>query len=109
MHTVRVRFANGVLKPLEALDLDEGQEVTVSINDGTSHKRRGRGMRAAAGAWKGPPRATATEARNLRSTPHDLLASARPVGSVRYLVDSDWVIDYFHGVEQAVRHLLLES
>ena len=53
MHTVRVRFANGVLKPLEALDRDEGQEITVSIDDGTSHRRRGRGMRAAAGAWKG--------------------------------------------------------
>ena len=24
---------------------------------------------------------------------------------MRYLVDTDWVIDYFHGVEQAVRRL----
>ena len=53
MHTVRARFANGVLEPLEALDLDEGQEVTVSIDDRTSRKRPRRGMRAAAGAWKG--------------------------------------------------------
>ncbi len=53
MRTVRARFANGVLKPLEGLDRDEGQEITVSIDDGTSHRRRGRGMRAAAGAWKG--------------------------------------------------------
>jgi len=53
MHTVRARFANGVLEPLEALGLDEGQEVTVSIDDRTSPKRPRRGMRAAAGAWKG--------------------------------------------------------
>ena len=53
MRTVTVRFANGVLEPLEALDLDEGQEVTVSIDDGLPPSRPGRGMRAAAGAWKG--------------------------------------------------------
>ena len=52
MHTVRARYANGVLEPLETLDLDEGQEVTVSIEDRTP-SRPGRGMRAAAGAWKG--------------------------------------------------------
>ena len=53
MHTVRAKFANGVLEPLEALDLDEGQEVTVSIDDRASPKHSRRGMRAAAGAWKG--------------------------------------------------------
>ena len=53
MRTVTVRFANGVLEPLEALDLDEGQEVTVSIDERTPPSRRERGMRAAAGAWKG--------------------------------------------------------
>ncbi len=53
MHTVRARFANGVLEPLEALDLDEGQEVTVSIDHQTLPSHQGRGMRAAAGAWKG--------------------------------------------------------
>ena len=29
--SVRVRYANGVLTPLEPLDLEEGDEVTVSI------------------------------------------------------------------------------
>ncbi len=52
MHTVRARFANGVLELLETLDLDEGREVTVSIDERTP-SRLGRGMRAAAGAWKG--------------------------------------------------------
>ena len=31
---VRARFSEGVLKPLEPLDLEEGAEVTVSIEDG---------------------------------------------------------------------------
>ena len=35
MNTVRVRYENGVLIPLEPLDLEEGIEVTVSLEDGT--------------------------------------------------------------------------
>lgn len=30
---VRVRYSNGVLTPLEPLDLEEGKEVTVSIDE----------------------------------------------------------------------------
>ena len=30
---VRARYANGVLTPLEPLDLEEGVEVTVSVQD----------------------------------------------------------------------------
>ena len=33
---VRARYANGVLTPLEPLDLEEGSEVTVSVQDGAS-------------------------------------------------------------------------
>ena len=33
MTTVRARYEDGVLQPLEPLDLDEGREVTVSIED----------------------------------------------------------------------------
>ena len=31
MSTVRAKYANGVLTPLEPLDLEEGAEVTVSV------------------------------------------------------------------------------
>ncbi len=31
--TVRATYANGVLTPVEPLDLDEGEQVTVSIED----------------------------------------------------------------------------
>ena len=34
--TVRATYANGVFTPKEPVDLDEGTEVTVSMND-TSH------------------------------------------------------------------------
>ena len=33
MASVRARFSNGVLTPLEPLDLEDGAEVTVSIAD----------------------------------------------------------------------------
>ena len=36
---VRARFTNGVLEPLEMLDLDEGQEVLVSIENATPTAR----------------------------------------------------------------------
>ena len=32
---VKARYANGVLTPLEPLDLEEGREVVVSIEDAT--------------------------------------------------------------------------
>lgn len=69
MHTVRATYANGVLEPLETLDLDEGQEVTVSIDERTP-SRPGRGMRAAAGAWKGThdPERLKREIRSARPT-----------------------------------------
>ena len=35
MSTVRARYENGVLTPLEPLDLEEGTEVVVSIQDAT--------------------------------------------------------------------------
>ena len=33
--SVKARYANGVLTPLEPLDLEEGKEVVVSIEDAT--------------------------------------------------------------------------
>ena len=53
MLTVKARFANGVLGPLGVLDLEEGQELMVSIDDRPPPCRVGRGTRAAAGMWKG--------------------------------------------------------
>jgi predicted DNA-binding antitoxin AbrB/MazE fold protein len=49
----RARFSKGVLQPLEAVDLKEGEEVRVIVTE----RPKGRGMlealRASAGGWKG--------------------------------------------------------
>ena len=37
--TVRATYADGVLTPLEPLDIEEGREVTLSIEDAASPKR----------------------------------------------------------------------
>ena len=36
---VKARYSNGVLTPLEPLDLEEGREVVVSIQDGPQPSR----------------------------------------------------------------------
>ena len=38
---IKATYANGVLTPVEPLDLDEGREVTVSIDDAPPPERRG--------------------------------------------------------------------
>lgn len=49
--TLRVRVRNGVLEPLEHLDLAEGQEVVVTIIEGVVDADQA-AFRAAAGKWK---------------------------------------------------------
>ena len=49
----RARYSKGVLEPLEAIDLDEGAEVSVSINEEPSPKHDPEAMRAGAGGWIG--------------------------------------------------------
>lgn len=53
LRTIRARFTDGALKPLEHLDLEEGAEVTVSIEDSLPSEEAIRALRATAGAWKG--------------------------------------------------------
>ena len=53
MPTVEAKFYNGVLRLLDVLELEEGQEVMVSIDGRQPPRRAGRGTRAAAGVWKG--------------------------------------------------------
>ena len=52
---VRAVYKNGALTPLEKLDLEEGAEITLSIDDGPelSLEERIEKMKSAAGAWKG--------------------------------------------------------
>jgi predicted DNA-binding antitoxin AbrB/MazE fold protein len=49
----RARFSHGVLEPLEAVDLKEGEEVRVIIADQPKGKGMIEALRASAGGWKG--------------------------------------------------------
>ncbi len=50
---VRARYSKGVLEPLEAIDLEEGAEVSLSIEEEPSPKHDPEAMRAGAGGWVG--------------------------------------------------------
>ena len=51
---LRAKFSNGVLTPLDSLDLEEGAEVTVSIDDEPelSLEERIEILKSTAGAWE---------------------------------------------------------
>ena len=49
----RARFSHGVLEPLEAVDLKEGEEVKVIIAERPKGKGMIEALRASAGGWKG--------------------------------------------------------
>ena len=48
----RARFSHGVLKPLDAVDLKEGEEVNVIISERPKGKGMIEALRASAGGWK---------------------------------------------------------
>ena len=50
--SVRAKFSGGVLVPQETLDLEEGENVILSIA-GPPAERSVEALRASAGAWKG--------------------------------------------------------
>ena len=49
----RARFSHGVLEPLDAVDLKEGEEVKVIIAERPQGKGMIEALRASAGGWKG--------------------------------------------------------
>ena len=55
LRTIRARYAGGVLEPLEALDLEEGAEVSVALDEESLQKddpeALREAMRAGAGGW----------------------------------------------------------
>ena len=50
---VRARFSKGVLKPIERLDIEEGKDVLVSIEEVPSGGHAAEGLKASAGGWVG--------------------------------------------------------
>ena len=71
--TIRARVKNGVLEPLENLDLPEGEEVTVTIQELPS-KRDLEVSRRAAGGWRGTVDAEAL----IRNIYADRVLTTRP-------------------------------
>jgi len=49
----RARYSKGVLEPLEAIDLEEGAEVSLSIEEEPSPDEAGEAFRRSAGSWGG--------------------------------------------------------
>lgn len=49
--TIRARFSNGRLEPLEKLGLREGEEVTLAISVSPSLDERRKALKDTAGAW----------------------------------------------------------
>lgn len=50
---IRARFSKGVIEPLEKVELEEGEEITIVILERTNGKGMREALRASAGAWKG--------------------------------------------------------
>lgn len=50
---IKARFSNGALVPLEPLDLEEGDEVTVSIEHPLKRDRVAKAFNASKGGWVG--------------------------------------------------------
>ena len=55
--TIRARFRDGVLKPVDKINLADGTNVMVTIVEMQSHPDR-KAFRRAAGGWKGTINAT---------------------------------------------------
>ena len=53
MATVRAKYENGVLTPLDPLDLEEGAEVVVFVEGAPAVESRLEALRSSAGGWKG--------------------------------------------------------
>lgn len=52
LRTVRARYSGGTLQPLEALDLEEGEEVLISLDDLAAPEAPA-GEDTGAGGWAG--------------------------------------------------------
>ena len=55
LKTIKVRFTNGNLEPMEQLDVKEGSElfITIDIEDSASDEGQVDRFNSAIGAWKG--------------------------------------------------------
>ncbi|MDI6811415.1 MAG: antitoxin family protein [archaeon] len=50
--TIKARFLDGIFKPLEKVELEEGKEVIVTIKEIPKAKEKKDAFERAAGSWK---------------------------------------------------------
>jgi predicted DNA-binding antitoxin AbrB/MazE fold protein len=50
---IRARFSKGKIEPLEELELEEGEEIIISVRETPSKDEAKDAFERAAGAWKG--------------------------------------------------------
>jgi len=50
--TIKARYKKGLIEPLEKLELEEGEEVEITISSLTGSGRDREAIRATAGAWR---------------------------------------------------------
>jgi len=51
--TIKARFSNGVIKPLEKLDIEEGREITITIERTPSETTKTiESLRSSFGGWR---------------------------------------------------------
>ena len=56
LKTVRAKFVNGTIIPVEPLDVEDGAELSITVDVSPQHSDAARvrkALRATAGAWKG--------------------------------------------------------
>ena len=51
--TIRARYKKGVIEPLEKLELEEGEEVEITVSSLPEDERAREAIKATAGAWGG--------------------------------------------------------
>jgi predicted DNA-binding antitoxin AbrB/MazE fold protein len=72
--TIKARFSNGVIEPLEKVEIPEGEEITVTIEETSERKRFLEALKSTAGGWK-----DLIDAEELKKNIYnDRLISARP-------------------------------
>jgi len=75
--TIKAKFSNGVIKPLEEVKIAEGEEITVTIIE-TPSEASGDAFGRSAGGWRG----TINAEELIKGIYDDRLVSAREVPTV---------------------------
>ena len=99
--TIRAKFTNGNIVPLEPLDIEEGADLSVDIQikPARSAEERRKRTISAIGAWKDREDIEEMKRRLYDARIARLKRDADPMTRpIKYLIDTDWVIDCLRGV-----------